>query len=67
MASTNILTVPEVAEYLRVHRSTVYRLIKKRQIPSFRVGHDWRFRLDSIDHWRLTQPGHTASYGGRRS
>jgi excisionase family DNA binding protein len=48
----NVLTLEEVAEYLRVHPSTVYRLLKKRQIPAFKVGSDWRFNLESIDNWR---------------
>jgi excisionase family DNA binding protein len=48
----NVLTLEEVAGYLRVHPSTVYRLLKKRQIPAFKVGSDWRFNLESIDHWR---------------
>jgi excisionase family DNA binding protein len=48
----NVLTLEEVASYLRVHPSTVYRMLKKGQIPAFKVGSDWRFNLESIDHWR---------------
>jgi excisionase family DNA binding protein len=48
----NVLTLDEVANYLRVHPSTVYRLLKKKRIPAFKVGSDWRFNLESIDHWR---------------
>jgi excisionase family DNA binding protein len=47
-----ILTLENVAEYLRVHPSTIYRLLKKRQLPAFKVGRDWRFNLESIDRWR---------------
>lgn len=47
----NVLTVQEVSEYLQVHPSTVYRLLKKKQLPAFRVGSDWRFMLESIDQW----------------
>jgi excisionase family DNA binding protein len=47
-----VLTLEEVANYLRVHPSTIYRLLKKRQLPAFKVGSDWRFNLDSIDRWR---------------
>jgi excisionase family DNA binding protein len=46
-----ILTVKELAEYLRVHPTTVYRLLSTKQIPGFRVGSDWRFDLDAIDRW----------------
>jgi excisionase family DNA binding protein len=48
----NVLTVLEVADYLRVHPSTVYRLLKNRQLPGFKMGSDWRFNLESIDQWR---------------
>jgi len=46
-----ILTVKELAKYLRVNTTTVYRLMSTRQIPGFRVGSDWRFDLDAIDRW----------------
>ena len=36
-SSTKVLTVNELAEYLRVHRSTIYRLLKKGQLPGFKV------------------------------
>jgi len=50
-----VLTVGELAEYLRIHRSTVYRLLKRRQLPSFKIGSDWRFNLEAIDEWRMQQ------------
>jgi excisionase family DNA binding protein len=49
----NVLNLAEVAGYLRVHPSTVYRLVKKHLIPAFKVGSDWRFNQESIDRWRL--------------
>lgn len=53
-----VMTVREVSTYLHVHRSTIYRLLKHRQIPAFHVGSDWRFNIDEIDRWRLRQkPG----------
>jgi excisionase family DNA binding protein len=48
---SRILTVREVSEYLRVHRTTIYRLLRLKQIPGFLVGSDWRFDIDAIDHW----------------
>lgn len=52
-ATTKVLTVNELAEYLRVHRSTIYRLLKKGQLPGFKIGSDWRFNVEVIDDWRL--------------
>ncbi len=47
-----ILTLEEVADYLRVHPSTIYRLVKKGKLPAFKVGSDWRFNLAAIESWR---------------
>jgi len=49
----NVLNLAEVADYLRVHPSTIYRLLKKHRIPAFKLGSDWRFNSESIDRWRL--------------
>jgi excisionase family DNA binding protein len=49
----NVLTLPEVADYLRVHPSTIYRLLKQQRIPAFKMGSDWRFNQESIDQWRI--------------
>ena len=51
---TEVLRLTEVAEYLRVHPSTIYRLLKHKQLPAFKVGSDWRFNRASIDSWRST-------------
>ena len=48
-----VITVGELAEYLHVHRSTLYRLLKKQQLPGFKIGSDWRFNVEAIDQWRL--------------
>jgi excisionase family DNA binding protein len=54
-AAARILTVAELCDYLRVNRVTVYRLLKNGSRPGFRVGSDWRFSVEEIDHWRLRQ------------
>jgi excisionase family DNA binding protein len=46
-----VMTLEDVAQYLHVHPSTVYRLLKNRSIPAFKVGSDWRFNQDSIERW----------------
>jgi excisionase family DNA binding protein len=51
-SNSDIATVKEVSEYLRVHASTVYRLLARKKLPAFRVGSDWRFSLSAIDQWR---------------
>ena len=53
--SPAVMTVKEVCELLRCHQTTVYRLIRKGQIPCFQVGSDWRFNRAALDEWRRAQ------------
>lgn len=47
----SIMTVRDVAGYLRLSEAKVYRLAKEGCFPSFRLGKSWRFRRDLIDEW----------------
>jgi excisionase family DNA binding protein len=49
--AAEILTVPMLARYLHCHPSTIYRLLKRRQIPAFKIGSDWRFQKPVIERW----------------
>jgi excisionase family DNA binding protein len=48
-----VLTVRELAAYLRVHQATVYRLLREQKLPAFRVGADWRFSREAIERWMI--------------
>ena len=54
-SSAVMMTVHEVAVYLKVHQATIYRLLKNGEIPGFRIGSDWRFNRESISKWILNQ------------
>lgn len=56
-----ILTVREVAEYLRLSQAKVYRLAKQGSLPVFRIGRAWRFRKDLLDEWLVRQSAMNAS------
>ena len=53
--ATTVMTLGEVAEFLRVHPSTIYRLLRLGHIPAFKLGSDWRFRRESIEDWLMEQ------------
>jgi excisionase family DNA binding protein len=46
-----LLTAQQVADYLKVDKFTVYRLVAQRKIPAFRVGSQWRFKRSSLESW----------------
>lgn len=54
-APSPIMTTAEVARYLRIHPSTVYRLLRLGKLPGFKIGADYRFNKGEIDHWKDTQ------------
>ncbi|WP_233237185.1 helix-turn-helix domain-containing protein [Bordetella sp. LUAb4] len=52
-----ILTIEEVAAYLKAGRRTVYRLTANGQIPAFKLGGTWRFRRTELDRWIASRIG----------
>lgn len=49
--NNDMLTVNETAEFLRVPRSTVYKLAQAGKIPAQKVGRHWRFHRPTIVAW----------------
>jgi excisionase family DNA binding protein len=47
----SVLTIDELAEYLKISKSTLYKLAKDRKIPGQKVGRHWRFHRWVIDRW----------------
>lgn len=54
-AEGEILTLDEVAAYLKVGKKTAYRLAQLGQIPGFKLGGSWRFRRTELDRWIAAQ------------
>ena len=57
--SEGILTIKEVANYLKVTERTIYRLSQAKKSPSFKVGGMWRFLRKDIDAWIAKQTAGT--------
>lgn len=47
----NIMTIEEVAKYLKMKPQTIYLWAQKGNIPAVKLGKEWRFRKDVIDEW----------------
>jgi excisionase family DNA binding protein len=52
------LSIKEVAQRLNLHEMTIYRLIKSKDLPAFKVGGQWRIRRQILDDW-LTSHANT--------
>jgi len=46
-----VLTITELSSYLKISKSTLYKLVREGKIPSQKVGRHWRFRKEAIDRW----------------
>lgn len=47
----DVLTIDELSAYLRISKSTLYKLVRQRKIPSQKIGRHWRFHRLAIDGW----------------
>ena len=54
---TQIMTPKEAAKYLGFHLVTIYRLLKKSEIPAVKIGGQWRFKKDILDGWLTDRMG----------
>lgn len=60
-ADPDILTLDEVACYLRVTKRTLYRLAQEGRLPAFKLGGVWRFRRAELDQWIAENTGKRTS------
>jgi excisionase family DNA binding protein len=60
-----ILTLPEVAQLLKVAEKTVYSMAQKGQLPAFKVGGQWRFKRADLDQWIEQQKAASRDDGER--
>lgn len=51
MANGTLMTIDELAGYLKVTRRTIYEWLKNNKIPALKLVGQWRFRKDKIDAW----------------
>ncbi|HBU08782.1 MAG TPA: DNA-binding protein [Candidatus Omnitrophica bacterium] len=45
------LTTQQVAAYLRINLFTLYRMIKKSEVPAYKIGGQWRIKKSEIELW----------------
>ncbi len=53
----DIMTMDELSEYLRISKSTLYKLAMANKLPGQKIGKRWRFRKDAVDEWLKANQG----------
>jgi len=46
-----IMTLEEIAKYLKIGKSTLYKMAREGKIPAVKIANQWRFRKEDIDKW----------------
>ena len=66
MRTNDVLTLDELSVYLKIPKSTLYKIVREGKIPCQKVGRHWRFRKVAIDRWleEAKPEGSSAKEGG---
>ena len=51
-----VMTIEELSKYLKISRSTLYKLGQEGNLPAQKVGRHWRFHREAVDTWLKNQP-----------
>jgi excisionase family DNA binding protein len=65
-AIPKVLTLSEVSDYLNVSPVTIYRLLRRKQIPAFRLAGNWRFNVEDLTLWMEGQSNKFEPGGSRK-
>ena len=58
-----VFTIGDLAKYLKISKSTLYKLAQEGSLPGVKVGRHWRFHKDAVDAWLKGKPRHGAGTG----
>jgi len=57
----DVLTIEELSAYLKIPKSTLYKLVREGKVPCQKIGRHWRFRKEAIDRWLEETHGDTTN------
>ena len=63
----DVLTIEELSAYLKIPKSTLYKLVREGKVPCQKIGRHWRFRKVAIDRWLEDLPAAPAAQARPRS
>jgi len=52
----DVLTIEELSVYLKIPKSTLYKIVREGKVPCQKIGRHWRFRKEAIDRWLEDMP-----------
>ncbi|MGH8591045.1 MAG: helix-turn-helix domain-containing protein [Gammaproteobacteria bacterium] len=52
----DVMTIDQLAEYLQIPKSTLYKLVQDGKVPGKKVGRQWRFHREAVDAWLAQGP-----------
>ncbi|MCD6170368.1 MAG: helix-turn-helix domain-containing protein [Candidatus Latescibacteria bacterium] len=61
-----VLTIEELSTYLKIPKSTLYKIVREGKVPCQKIGRHWRFRKEAIDRWLEETHGDTKAGGDER-
>lgn len=50
-SSDEVMTIEELAVYLKIPKSTLYKQVQESKVPGQKIGKQWRFGKKAIDRW----------------
>ena len=50
---SELMTVTETCHFLKIPQQTLYRHLRRRDIPAFKLGNEWRFVRSDLEQWIL--------------
>jgi len=52
----DVLTIDELSTYLKIPKSSLYKLVRGGKVPCLKIGRHWRFHKEAIDKWLKDAP-----------
>ncbi len=53
----DVLTIIDLSAYLKISKSTLYKLVREGKIPCQKIGRHWRFHKEAIERWLRNDTG----------
>ena len=56
----DVLTIEELSIYLKIPKSSLYKVVREGRLPCQKIGRHWRFRKAAIDRWLEASGSHSS-------